>query len=52
MRSMLHQINMRNSAYTLPASGRQHRRYIIPQAVTRSLVFLKMGKIISRNMLS
>ena len=34
------------------AGGRQHRRCIIPQAVTHSLVLLKMGKIISRNMLS
>jgi len=36
----------------LPASGRQHRRCIIPQAVTHSLVLLKMGKIISWKMLS
>jgi len=36
----------------LPATGRQHRSCIIPQAVTHSLVLLKMGKIISRNMLS
>jgi hypothetical protein len=36
----------------LPAGGRQHRGCIIPQAVTHSLVFLKMGKIIARNMLS
>ena len=34
------------------ATGRQHRGCIIPQAVTHSLVLLKMGKIISRNMLS
>ena len=34
------------------ASGRQHRGSIIPQAVTHSLVLLKMDKIISRNMLS
>ena len=35
------------------ATGRQHRGWcIIPQAVTHSLVFLKMGKIIARNMLS
>ena len=33
-------------------TGRQHRGYIIPQAVTHSLVLLKMGKIIARNMLS
>ena len=32
--------------------GRQHRGCITPQAVTHSLVLLKMGKIISRNMLS
>ena len=34
------------------ATGRQHRGCIIPQAVTQSLVLLKMGKIIVRNMLS
>jgi len=37
---------------TFPATGRQLRRYIIPQAVTHSLVLLKIGKIFSRNMLS
>ena len=31
---------------------RQHRGCIIPQAVTHSLVLLKMGEIIARNMLS
>jgi len=31
---------------------RQHRRCIIPQAVTHSLVFLRMSEIIARNMLS
>ena len=36
----------------LPATGRQHRGCIIPQAVKHSLVLLKMGKIIARNMLS
>ena len=37
----------------LPAEGRHHRGgCITPQAVTHSLVLLKMGKIISRNMLS
>ena len=41
-----------NAPTMLPASGRQHRRCIIPQTVTHSLVLLKMGKIISRNMLS
>ena len=35
-----------------PANGRQHRGCIIPQAVTHSLVLLKMGKIIARNLLS
>jgi len=35
-----------------PATGRQHRGCIIPQAVTHSLVLLKMGIIIARNMLS
>ena len=39
--------------YMLPSTGRQHRGgCITPQAVTHSLVLLKMGKIISRNMLS
>jgi len=36
----------------LPASGLQHRGLIIPQAVTHSLVLLKMGEIIARNTLS
>ena len=35
-----------------PATGRQHRGCIIPQAVTHSLVLLKMGEIIAWNMLS
>jgi len=34
------------------ASGRQHRGCTIPQAVIHSLVFLKMSKIIARNMLN
>jgi len=34
------------------ATGRQHRGCITPQAVTHSLVLLKVGKIIARNMLS
>jgi hypothetical protein len=34
------------------ATGRQNRGYIKPQAVTYSLVLLKMGGIIARNMLS
>ena len=33
------------------ATDRQHRGCIIPQTVTHSLVHLKMGKIIARNML-
>ena len=36
----------------LPAGGRQHRGCIIPQALTHTLVLLKMGVIIARNMLS
>ena len=36
----------------LPAEGRQRRGCIIPQVVTHSLVLLKMGKIIARNMLN
>jgi len=35
----------------LVATGRQHRGRIMSQNVTHSLVLLKMGKIISRNML-
>ena len=38
-----------NAATMLPATGRQHRGCIIPQAVTHSLVLLKMGKIIARH---
>ena len=46
-------INKRLKTYVLCAEGRQHRGgCITPQAVTHSLVLLKMGKIISRNMLS
>jgi len=42
-----------NAPTMLSATGRQHRGgCIIPQAVTHSLVLLKMGKIIARNMLS
>ena len=40
-----------NAPMMLPATGRQHRGGIIPQAVTHSIVLLKMGKIIARNML-
>jgi len=39
-------------APTMLPAGRQHREWIIPQAVTHSLVLLKMGKIIARKMLS
>ena len=31
---------------------RQHRGFIIPQAVTHSIAHLKMGKTLARNMLS
>jgi len=41
-----------NAPTMLPATGRQHRGYIIPQAVTHSLVLLKMGKIVAQKMLS
>jgi hypothetical protein len=41
-----------NAPTMLPAGDGQHRGFIIPQAVTHSLVLLKMGKIIARNMLS
>jgi len=34
-----------------PVAGRQHCGCIIPQAVTHSLVLLKMCKIIARNIL-
>ena len=34
-----------NAPTMLPAGGRQHRGCIIPQAVTHSLVLLKMGVI-------
>ena len=47
-RGMLHDAVVQHPS----SSGRQHRGCIIPQAVTHSLVLLKMGKIISRNMLS
>jgi len=33
-------------------TGRQHCGCIIPQALTHSLVLLKMGKIIARNILN
>ena len=33
-------------------TGRQHPGYIIPQAVTHSLMLLKMGEFDARNMLS
>ena len=37
-----------NAPTMLLAGGRQHRRCIIPQAVTRSLVLLKISKIIAQ----
>ena len=37
---------------TITANGRQHRGCIIPQAVTHSLVLLKMDEVIARNMFS
>jgi hypothetical protein len=36
----------------IQATGRQNRGCIIPQTVTHSLVLLRMGEIIARNMLS
>ena len=47
-RGMLHDCVVQHPG----AGGRQHRGCIILQAVTHSLVLLKMGKIIARNMLS
>jgi hypothetical protein len=41
-----------NKPTMLPATGRQHRGCIVQQAVTHSLVLLKMAKIIARNILS
>jgi len=41
-----------NAPTMLPPGGRQCRGCIIPQAVTDSLVLLKMGEIIAQNMLS
>ena len=41
-----------NARTMFPATGRQHGGCIILQAVTHSLVLLKMGKIIARIMLS
>jgi len=45
-------LGLNNTPTMLPKGGRQHRGCIISQAVTHSLVLLKMGKIIARNMLS
>jgi hypothetical protein len=42
----------KNAPTMFPAGGRQHRGCIVIQTVTHSLVLLKMGKIISRKMLS
>ena len=33
-----------NAPAMLPATGRQHRACVVPQAVKHSLVFLKMGQ--------
>ena len=41
-----------NAPTMLPAGGQQHRRCIIPQTVTHSLVLPKVGKVTARNMLS
>ena len=41
-----------NAPTMLPAGGRQHRGCIILQAVTHSLVLMKMGEIIARNTLN
>jgi len=41
-----------NAPAMLLAGSREHRGCILQQAVTHSLVLLKMGKIIARNMLS
>ena len=58
---VLRQLYMKIKAYQglwhkaptmLPARGQLHRGYIMPQAVTDSLVLPKMGKIIAQNMLS
>ena len=38
--------------HRIQATGRQHRGCIIPQAVTHSLVLLRMVEIIAQNMLS
>ena len=40
-----------NAPTMLPATGRQHRGWVIPQAVTHSLVLLMMGKLNAQNML-
>jgi len=49
---VLLEVMLESESMMLPAGGRQHHGYIIPQTVTHSLVLLKMGKIISRNILS
>ena len=43
---------LQSMQHTQVAGGRQHRGCIIPQAVTHSLVLLKMGKITARKTLS
>ena len=41
-----------NAPTLLSAGGRQQRGCNLPQAVTHSIVLLKMGKIIARYLLS
>ena len=45
-------VQYEDSTYNHYTGSWQHRGCIMPQAVTHSPVLLKMGKIISRNMLS
>ena len=48
----LDEVEMLKQFHRIQATGGQHRGCIIPQAVTHSLVLLRMGEIFSRNMLS
>jgi hypothetical protein len=47
---MLEKLNY--TYHILFLTNQQHRGCIVPQAVTHSLLLLKMGKIIAQNMLS
>ena len=38
--------------HLIQVTGQKHCRCIIPQAVTQSILLLRMGEIIARNMLS